>query len=245
MEQGTDSRAVLQRRAKTAGAGVGRPRKLNAEAILQAALEIIDELGADKLSMRSLASRLQVQANAVYTHFDNLEAINEALIEKLLERVPVPDAASKTPLREQLIDYFVALRSNLMLHPRVTTGRVGSPAWVRNAQHLDCVLAQLAARNVDMAVAEVAANALMGIALMSATQANAYRNENATSNLRKAQAVVKELKAPHLVAMMNLPNVKLAPDQRIRYLLGAVIDGLLPASVAKGGKGIKGVGARS
>jgi AcrR family transcriptional regulator len=232
-----ESRAVVQRRGKISAARVGRPRKLTAEAIVQAALEIIDEHGMDKLSLRSLANRLDVQANAIYTHYDNLEAINEAIVEQLLLDIPSPDAASTTPLREQLIEHFVALRAAFLRHPRVTTGRVGSPAWIRNARQLDNVLAQLVSRKVDIAAAEVAYSALAGVALMNAAQENAVRDEDAPGNRRKAAAAVKAIDARHVIAMMNLPRFKLPAEARFRQLLGSLIDQLLPASVAKGGKG--------
>jgi AcrR family transcriptional regulator len=238
VDAGKDTRAVLQRRVKTAGTTLGRPRKLTAEAILQATLQIIDEHGMERLSLRSLASRLDVQANAIYTHYDDLDAVVEAVVETLLIDIPVPDAASKTPLRDQLIEYFVALRSAFVRHPRLTIGQVGSPAWIRNAQQLDRVLAQLVARKVDMAVAEVAYNALVGVALMDAAQQNVGRNDDVLANQRKAAAAVKTIAATHVIAMMNLPRLKLPADQRLRQLLGALIDQLLPASVAKGGKGI-------
>jgi AcrR family transcriptional regulator len=233
----SDSRAVRQRRSQSSGAPVGRPRKLAAEAILQAAQDIIDEQGTDKLSIRALAKRLEVQANAIYTHFDNLDAIEEAVVEKLLNQIPMPDASSKVPLRDQLIDHFVALRAALVLHPEVTTGRVGTPAWLGNARHLDCALAQLTARGVDLSVAQVAYSALSGVTLMSAAQENAHRRADGASDLRKGLAAIKSIQANHLLQLMNLPVMKLPAEQRFRQLVSTLIDQLLPASVAKGGPG--------
>jgi len=174
-----------------------------------------------------------VQATAIYTHYDSLEEIESAVLDKLLQAVPVPDASLKRPLREQLIDHFVALRSTHALHPRVNTGRIGGPAWVRNALHLEHVLSQLAARGVDMTTAEVAYSALSGVTIMSARFADAYRGDDEATAQRKTAAALKTIQAPHVIQMMSLPDSGGDPEQR---LLGALIDRLLPPSVALGGK---------
>ncbi len=197
---------------------------------------IINEQGASKLSIRSLAKSLGVQTNAIYTHYDNLDAIEEAVVVRLLDQIPLPDAASPEPLRDQLVEHFVALRSALIVHPQVTTGRVGSPAWIANARHLECAFTQLAARGVDMSTAQVAYSALSGVTLMSAAHTNAYRNADEQGDHRHALASLKAGNATQVLKMMELPQMKLPVEERFRRLIGALIDQLLPASVGKGGK---------
>jgi AcrR family transcriptional regulator len=233
----TKEAGIEQNTAQRASAApVGRPRKLSPDAILRAALDIIDARGSAQLSIRALAKQLGVQANAIYTHFDKLESIEEAVVEKLLAQIPMPDASSPVPLREQLLEHFVALRGALLLHPRVTTSKVGSPAWVGNARHLDCALAQLAARGVDMATAQIAYSALSGVTIMSAMQANFYRHEDEADDRRSAITALKSLHADHLQQMMALPVMKLPPEARFRQLIEALIDRLLPSSVGRGTK---------
>lgn len=215
---------------------VGRPRKLSSEAIVNAAIEIADESGAERVSIRALASRLKVQATAIYTHFENLEAIEYAVVEKLLLKVPPLDAGSPIPLKQQLIEHFLGLRSAHVAHPRISTGRIGSPAWNRNAQHLDDVLKQLAARGVDMATAQVAYSALSGVTVLTAALINVHRGEDASTAVRRATASLKAIKANKVLEMMALPESKLAEEERFRNLLGALIDGLLPRAVARAGK---------
>lgn len=219
------------------GAAVGRPRKLTAEAIIQAALQIIDQQGAGRLSIRSLAAHLKVQATAIYTHYDNLEIIEDAVVDRLLSEMPMPDASLAKPLREQLIDYFVSMRSAHILHPRLSTvGREGSPAWNRNLQHIDAVLAQLVARKVDLATAEVFCRTLTGVTLLNALQETSAAAQSRTTP-QKTFAAIKAAGAPLVLEMLSAADPKTSPEDRFRQLAGTLIDRLLPASVAKGGKG--------
>lgn len=56
---------------------------LTREAIRDAALALIDEAGANGLSMRALGERLGVQAQSLYTHFPNKDAILDAIANQL------------------------------------------------------------------------------------------------------------------------------------------------------------------
>ncbi len=217
-------------------AAVGRPRKLSAEAIVNAAIEIADESGAERVSIRALAARLGVQATAIYTNFENLEAIEAAVVEKLLLGVPVLNAESPLPLRQQLIEHFVALRDAHIAHPRVSAGRIGSPAWRRNALHLNEMLKQLAAHGVDMATAELAYTALSGVTVMAAVLVNAYRGEDQATAPQRALAALTSIKADQVLRMMSLLDSKQSADEHFRQLLGSLIDRLLPRSVARTGK---------
>jgi TetR/AcrR family transcriptional regulator, tetracycline repressor protein len=72
------------------------PRKANRqaltpEAILQAALELIDRSGLDDFSMRRLAEALQVDAKAVYYYFPNKEAIIAGGIEQVFSELEFPE----------------------------------------------------------------------------------------------------------------------------------------------------------
>jgi TetR/AcrR family transcriptional regulator, tetracycline repressor protein len=63
--------------------------------IVDAALELLNEVGIDHLTTRKLAERLGVQQPALYWHFRSksvlLDAINEAMIERYHEHaVPMP-----------------------------------------------------------------------------------------------------------------------------------------------------------
>ena len=64
----------------------GRPA-LPLDRILAAALELLDEQGADALSMRSLAQRLQSGTATLYRHFSNRSELVSTVIDHILGEV--------------------------------------------------------------------------------------------------------------------------------------------------------------
>jgi len=62
---------------------------LNRQAYIDAALEVVAEVGVDKLSMRKVASRLGVSAMAMYKHFPNKEELLTATLDEVIARADV------------------------------------------------------------------------------------------------------------------------------------------------------------
>ncbi|MCW1957055.1 MAG: TetR/AcrR family transcriptional regulator [Mycobacterium sp.] len=105
--------------AEETGRRVGRPR-LRTEAIVEAALSIIDEDGADALSMRSLAQRLNSSTATIYRHFQSRAALVVAVIDRALGEIfdDVAEVASgdwRQVIRRTATGYFAALNR----HPGV------------------------------------------------------------------------------------------------------------------------------
>jgi AcrR family transcriptional regulator len=65
---------------------------LNRDAVIQAALGMLDEVGVDGLSMRALADRLGVKAASLYWHLRDKDQLLELVAEAVLDRVSVPVA---------------------------------------------------------------------------------------------------------------------------------------------------------
>lgn len=63
---------------------------LNREAVVQAALAMLDTVGVDGLSMRALADRLDVKAASLYWHLRDKEQLLELVAEAVIDRVTVP-----------------------------------------------------------------------------------------------------------------------------------------------------------
>ncbi|WP_371785969.1 TetR/AcrR family transcriptional regulator C-terminal domain-containing protein [Streptosporangium subroseum] len=59
--------------------------------VLRAAIELLDEVGLDGLTMRLLASRLGVRASALYRHYPSKQALLDAMVAHLV--TPPADAA--------------------------------------------------------------------------------------------------------------------------------------------------------
>jgi TetR/AcrR family tetracycline transcriptional repressor len=52
--------------------------------VLAAAIELLDEAGLDALTMRLLASRLEVRASALYRHYPSKQALLDAMVAALV-----------------------------------------------------------------------------------------------------------------------------------------------------------------
>ncbi|EPH4286411.1 tetracycline resistance transcriptional repressor TetR(C), partial [Salmonella enterica subsp. enterica serovar Typhimurium] len=58
--------------------------KLQREAVIRTALELLNDVGMEGLTTRRLAERLGVQQPALYWHFKNKRALLDALAEAML-----------------------------------------------------------------------------------------------------------------------------------------------------------------
>jgi TetR/AcrR family transcriptional regulator, tetracycline repressor protein len=61
-----------------------RLRRLEPDAVVGAALEVLDETGLEGLSIRGIAQRLGVQGPALYWHFRNKQALLDEMAEAML-----------------------------------------------------------------------------------------------------------------------------------------------------------------
>lgn len=82
------------------GRSRGRPA-VPMDRILSAAVELLDEQGADALSMRSLAQRLQSGTATLYRHFADRAELVSAVIDQILGEVDLdPEALAALPWQQ-------------------------------------------------------------------------------------------------------------------------------------------------
>jgi AcrR family transcriptional regulator len=101
----------------------GRPRageeRLSREAILTAALRLVDDEGIDALTMRRLASELGVNPMSIYHHLPNKAAVLGGLAELVFAGLELPDPGDAVPWQNQLKDAARAFRNALRAHPNL------------------------------------------------------------------------------------------------------------------------------
>jgi AcrR family transcriptional regulator len=101
----------------------GRPRageeRLSRQAILTAALRIVDDEGIDGLTMRRLAATLQVNPMSLYHHLPNKAAVLAGLAELVFAGLELPDPGDAVPWDEQLKAAARAYRDGLRAHPNL------------------------------------------------------------------------------------------------------------------------------
>ncbi|HUZ70586.1 MAG TPA: TetR family transcriptional regulator [Candidatus Saccharimonadales bacterium] len=137
---------------------------LNREAVIQAALGMLDAVGVEGLSMRALADRLGVKAASLYWHIRDKEQLLELVAEAVLERVAVP--ASSLGWRPQVTAACDDLAQFLKVHQGAATVVLGSLPVVQRSR-LTRDLAQVLG-TAGLAEAEAAATTLVVEAAVSA-----------------------------------------------------------------------------
>ena len=98
----------------------GPKRSLSLDREVEAALEVVDEGGPTALSIRSVATRLSVLPNALYTYVASRAALERQLVERVLAESDIALlAAPNQPWRGRILDYALSLRTTMLQHPAV------------------------------------------------------------------------------------------------------------------------------
>jgi TetR/AcrR family tetracycline transcriptional repressor len=106
----------------------GPRRALTEDEILDAALILLDDGGANAASIRGIAAKVGVAPNAVYTYFPDKAAVIKALVERLLGEVDHDVFADRSrPWRERVEALALDLRAHLSAHPGAVGLMVGGP----------------------------------------------------------------------------------------------------------------------
>jgi AcrR family transcriptional regulator len=88
---------------------------LNRERVLRAAIELADAQGLPALSMRSLATLLDVQAMSLYNHVSNKDDILDGMVDLVVSEIEVPSAA--VPWRVAMRARAHSAHAVLLRHP--------------------------------------------------------------------------------------------------------------------------------
>lgn len=104
--------------AESSTAHRGRPRTLDVDRVVDAALAVLDEEGSGGLSVRAVAQRLGVRPNAIYTYLPDRAALERAVVERVLRRSDpsLLDGPARS-WRRRILTYASALRSAMLAHP--------------------------------------------------------------------------------------------------------------------------------
>jgi TetR/AcrR family tetracycline transcriptional repressor len=94
------------------------PAALTKAAIVQAALDLLDEAGMDGLTVRALASRLGVQAPALYWHVRSKQALLDEMATLIWRRIGdvMAGLPRDLPWREVMATYAATVRTELLGH---------------------------------------------------------------------------------------------------------------------------------
>jgi TetR/AcrR family transcriptional regulator, tetracycline repressor protein len=124
----------------------GPRRALTQGQILDAAMSLLDDGGANAASVRGIAAKVGVAPNAVYTYFPDKAAVVSALVERLLGEVEhAAFADHDQPWRQRMESLALELRARLTVHPGAVPLMIGGPMNGPNALALGERLLELLA----------------------------------------------------------------------------------------------------
>jgi AcrR family transcriptional regulator len=102
----------------------GRPRTLSAQAIVTAAIEVLDDGGVASLSMRSVAERLGTGAASLYAYVSGKDELLELIFDDLIGTIALP-TPDPTRWREQVTEMMTDLQRVLVSHRDAALAGIG------------------------------------------------------------------------------------------------------------------------
>jgi TetR/AcrR family tetracycline transcriptional repressor len=130
--------------------GVGMA--LTRQRVIDEAMRLVDAHGLDKLTLRALAGRLDVQAPTLYWHVKNkaelLDALADAIMDDAIESLP--DSPTAGEWSAWLVSALVSLRRAMLAHPdgaRIVSGARDS---MRRADFSERAMSTLVEHGVDL-----------------------------------------------------------------------------------------------
>jgi AcrR family transcriptional regulator len=122
--------------------GDQKKTRLNRAKVLEAAVDLADEIGLEALTIRRLADELGVGAMTIYHHIASKEEIIDGMVENVFTEIELPptDTDWKTAMRQRCISARQVLNRHPWAAPLLESRTVPGPASLK---HHESVLACL------------------------------------------------------------------------------------------------------
>ncbi|HEY2791760.1 MAG TPA: TetR/AcrR family transcriptional regulator C-terminal domain-containing protein [Micromonosporaceae bacterium] len=223
---------------------------LTRERIVAAAIELLDADGPDGLSMRTLGTRLNSAATAVYWHVGSKDNLMALAGDEVWHEVELPDPAAKG-WREAAADMATSLYAMLTRHPWLVqifgSYIIFGPGKARHDDHAISIYeaAGFTGDELDAAMTTVFTYVL-GNALGHAAATSLPRNlgrDGADSQQRIDEAMARAVEIasqfPHLRSRLGTETADYAasPVHAFDYGLATILDGLEARLTRTGRKG--------
>lgn len=210
---------------------------LSQEAIVAAAIEVLNRQGVDGLSMRLVAQQLGTGAASLYVHVSNKDELLELIFDELVSRVPIPEP-DPARWQEQLREMAVALRCELRTNSQVALAGLGRiPTSMRSLIAAEGMLGLLKAGGLPNRVIGLAADLLAlyiiaGVFEESLYERRGFTDENMARYAQEIQAFYAAL-PPEQFPLMTAISAELTTgdgDDRFLFGLDVLIAGLIAVS---------------
>ena len=218
-----------------------RQRALSREAIIEAALAIVDTEGLDALTMRTVAAALRTGAASLYAYVGSKEELIELVVDRVIGEVRLPDQPDPSRWMTQLKEVAREMRRVFASHgdlARATFGRIplGENALNGAERILGLVRSGGISDRVAAMVVDLLSLYVMGIAYEdSLTAMNATTADDLThfiTEMRKYLASLPAERFPNTVALAEELTAG-DRDERFEFGLEVLLRGLLAISAER------------
>lgn len=138
--------------------GPGRPARLSRDAILAAALGLLERAPGEPLTVVRIAAEVDAVPAALYRHFESLDELLDGVLAKVLGGLEL-EIRARARWPEQVRDWMTSLRAHLLRYPAVLPllGRRGrtSPAWLDAVSTLLGILERAELPRAELARAQL------------------------------------------------------------------------------------------
>jgi AcrR family transcriptional regulator len=212
-----------------------RRRSLTKEAIVDAALKVLDEEGLDAMTMRRVAHELDTGAASLYAHVADKDQLIELVVERVIGDVELPGPPDPKHWRDQVKQLGRAMRAVMASHAdiaRATFARIPlGPNALRGSESLVGILT--AAGLPDQVVA-YAADLLPLYVMAIAYEESLYSQQDLSpeqfsayiEQMRDYFAALPADQFPNLKALAGPLTAGSEGDERFEFGLEVLVRGL-------------------
>lgn len=214
-----------------AKAALGRPSTFNREDLVDSTLALVERDGIEALTLRGLARELGCVLGTINYHFGNLADLEDAVVARLLGRLPVLDVTRAQPLREQLVELGLVMIDLHSTHPYLR--QVAGPISIAiAARQLQQQWSALQALGLPEDTAMLCVEVVSGLAHNRGTELYRLR-KGGEHAMRLHEELVKKAGKTSEVGLRETINDAKAMESFNRKTLGNAVDIFLRGSGAK------------
>jgi len=208
-------------------------RTLSPDAIVEAALAVLDEGGVDSLNMRAVADRLGTGPSSLYAHFAGKDELLAAMLDRVAGDLPIA-AVGNGPWQEQLKNAIRGIRTGLAAHRDLARASLGNiPTGPNALRWVDGLLGVLRDAGLPDHVIAYAVDILPLYATATAYEGSLYAAQGLPDSgaqyiaeLRQYFQALPADRFPHIVALAVPLTSEAEPDARFEFGLDALVRGI-------------------
>jgi AcrR family transcriptional regulator len=211
-----------------------RTRGLDREAIVEAALALVDEEGLAAVTMRRVAEKLGTGGASLYAHVDGKDALMDLVVDRVIGELEIPPQVGTW--QEQVKEYLRAMRGVLAAHRDLAQACLARIPVGENALRVsDALMGVLRAGGLPDQIVAYAADLLPLFTTATAYEESLYAGkgmqpeeiERYIAGIGEYFAALPPERFPNIVALAG-PLTKFTPegDDRFEFGIDVLVAGL-------------------